>query len=100
MAIRFLHLSDLDLGARPSFLGEAADARMQEILETFRRAISFTLDPENRIDGVLISGNLFDRHRPPADVWAFVRGPKSPRTCGPSSEDSSVGLRPHRNSPC
>lgn len=74
MGLRFLHLADLDLGGRHNYLGDAAEDREREVLETFRDAISFALDPDHRIDGVLIAGNLFDRHRPDPEIWGFVRG--------------------------
>ena len=74
MAVRFLHLSDVDLGARSRFLGDGAAERGREVLDTFRDAVQFALDPGNRIDGVLIAGNLLDRHRPDPETWSFARG--------------------------
>lgn len=74
MALRFLHLADLDLGARHHYPEDGAEEREREVQETFRDAISFALDPERRIDGILIAGNLFDRHRPEPQLWGFVRG--------------------------
>ena len=74
MAVRFLHLADLHLGSRHEYLGDDADQRAGEVMETFRQAVNVALDPERGIDGVLISGNLFDRHRPDPETLSFVRG--------------------------
>jgi len=74
MAVRFLHLADLHLGSRHEYLGESADAREREVLEAFRTAVETALDPQRGIDGVLISGNLFDRHSPDPETLSFVRG--------------------------
>ncbi len=99
MAVRFLHLSDLDLGASPAFMGTSSEARSHEILETFRDAIGFVLDPVNRIDAVLISGNLFDRHRPSADLPYFSKAAWVEAVvctkvrCPAMSSRASAGLR-------
>lgn len=97
MSVRFLHLSDLDLGAAPAWTDAAAGTRSQEMLETFRDAVTHALDPANRIDGVLVAGNLFERHRPPPEVWSFVRGlfgrlaaARKPVILVPGSRDSSA----------
>ena len=74
MAVRFLHLADLHLGSRHEYLGDNAGAREREVLETFRTAVETALDPERGIDGLLISGNLFDRHSPDPETLSFVRG--------------------------
>ena len=57
-----------------AFMFVPAQAYVAQFLETFRDAMTFALEPENRIDGVLIAGNLFHRHRPEPETWAFVRG--------------------------
>lgn len=74
MAVRFLHLADLHLGSRHEYLGEEAETRAREVMETFRQAVNVALDPERGIDAVLISGNLFDRHGPDPETLSFVRG--------------------------
>ena len=74
MAVRFLHLADLHLGSRHEYLGEGNESRAREVKETFREAVNFALDPERGIDGILISGNLFDNHCPDPETLSFVRG--------------------------
>lgn len=74
MAVRFLHLADLHLGSRHEYLGEGGVDREREVLEAFRNAVEIALDPERGIDGLLISGNLFDRHSPDPETLSFVRG--------------------------
>ncbi len=74
MGIRFLHLSDLHLGSSHGHLGSAGEARAREVSDTFRRAITWALDPEHRIDAVILAGNVFERHAPDPEVWALVRG--------------------------
>ncbi|MEE2711320.1 MAG: hypothetical protein VX913_00965 [Planctomycetota bacterium] len=74
MAVRFLHLADLHLGSRHEYLGNEAGPRSLEVMETFRQAVNVALDPERGIDGVLISGNLFDRHEPDPETLSFARG--------------------------
>lgn len=74
MGVRLLHLADLHLGSRHPHLGAKSEERAREVLDTFRSAILFALDPAHRIDAVLIAGNVFDRHRPDPEIWAFVRG--------------------------
>jgi len=73
MGVRFLHLADLHLGSCHDYLGDGADQRTREVMETFRGAIDFALDPERGIDGILIAGNLFDRHRPDPETLSSAR---------------------------
>ena len=74
MAVRFLHLADLHLGSRHEYLGDEAGPRGLEVMEAFRQAVNVALDPERGIDGVLISGNLFDQHEPDPETLSFTRG--------------------------
>jgi DNA repair protein SbcD/Mre11 len=74
MPMRFLHLSDALLGARCHELGERARERSEDFRASFRAAIELALDPKQGIDAVLISGNLFDSHRPSEDLWNFAKG--------------------------
>jgi len=75
MKVRFIHCSDLHLGAPYSMLPrEAADRRRADQRETFARIIDLALRPASKADLLLISGDLFDSDHPsPRDV-AFVRG--------------------------
>lgn len=74
MGVRFLHLADLHLGSRHEYLGDGAELRAREVMETFRQAVNLAVDPEHGIDGVLISGNLFDQHGPDPETLSFTSG--------------------------
>jgi len=67
--IRLLHLADLHLGAEPTYLGDLANKRSLDYHQAFRRAIDYAADASNRIDGVLIAGDLFDRPNPTPEVF-------------------------------
>ncbi len=60
--IRILHLADLHLGWEPPW-EEIASERRLERDKRLGRAVTWAL--ENRIDVVLIVGDLFETHRPP-----------------------------------
>lgn len=67
--IRFLHLSDLHLGWRPSFLEEGEAERFQkERDQLFAQAIEYALAPEHNIHLVIIAGDLFETHNPPQNI--------------------------------
>lgn len=70
--IRCLHLADLHLGWSPRFLGDREDERRRERDELLRRAVDFALDPRQEIGLVVIAGDLFESHRPPADLVQSV----------------------------
>ena len=63
--IRILHLADLHLGYLPPW-EEAAKARQQERDGRLRAAVDWAL--AHGIDLVLIAGDLFETHRPPAPL--------------------------------
>ncbi len=69
--IRLLHLSDVHLGGTCDDFGEQADVRRQEILEAFR-GLPQVADTE-RVDAVLIAGDLFDSPTPTDYTLAVVR---------------------------
>jgi len=72
--VRCLHLADLHLGWRPASLGGREDERGRERDGLLSKAVEFALDPGNRIDLVLIAGDLFETHRPaPAQVEVVIR---------------------------
>ena len=63
--IRILHLADLHLGYRPAFLDDKRAAiRQKERDQLLEKAVNYALEPANRIDLVLIVGDLFETHRP------------------------------------
>ncbi|MEE9394803.1 MAG: hypothetical protein V3W41_20130 [Planctomycetota bacterium] len=74
MRLRFLHLADVFLGCQNLYLGDRARDRNDDFRASFRDAIEYALNPRHEIDGVLISGNLFDSHRPSEDLWNFAKG--------------------------
>ena len=74
MRLRFLHLADVFLGCQNAYLGDRARDRNDDFRASFREAVEYALNPRNEIDGVLISGNLFDSHRPAEDLWNFAKG--------------------------
>lgn len=73
--LRCLHLADLHLGWSPSELpGDKARARQHERDLLLKRAVDFALAPDNRINMVIIAGDLFESHRPdPAVAEEAVR---------------------------
>ncbi|MGE5593456.1 MAG: metallophosphoesterase family protein [Betaproteobacteria bacterium] len=73
--LRCLHLADLHLGWSPSELPEEkARIRQHERDLLLKRAVDFALAPENRIDMVIIAGDLFESHRPdPAVAEEAIR---------------------------
>ena len=56
--VRVLHTADLHIGAQCNYLGVDSVNRRYETLETFRKII--TLCNENKIELLLIAGDLFD----------------------------------------
>lgn len=60
---RLLHLADVHLGARHHDLGEAAALQRERQFGAFKRAIDLAL--EERVDIVLIAGDLFDSNQQP-----------------------------------
>lgn len=74
MKLRLLHLSDLHLGCKNFYLGEAALARSDEFKAAFRDAVEYALNDYNQIQGVIIAGDLFEYHRPEAELWSFAKG--------------------------
>ncbi len=58
MSIRLLHTSDVHLGATFRVLGERGRDQHRQLRETFARVIGIAV--EERVDAVLIAGDLFD----------------------------------------
>jgi DNA repair protein SbcD/Mre11 len=63
---RILHLADLHLGAGHDYLGPRAAERREEADGLLGRLADFALDPRSGIGGMVIAGDLFDLHDPPA----------------------------------
>ncbi len=60
---RLLHLADVHLGARHHDLGPVAAQQRERQFEAFRRALDLAL--EERVDLVLVAGDLFDSNQQP-----------------------------------
>ncbi|TMI89849.1 MAG: DNA repair exonuclease [Bacillati bacterium ANGP1] len=58
MSIRLLHTSDVHLGATFKVLGERGREQHRQVRETFARVAGLAI--EERVDAVLIAGDLFD----------------------------------------
>ncbi len=71
MPLTLLHTADLHLGTRFPSLGEAAQQRGKDFLETFSRIIHVAL--EKRVDALLIAGDLFDSPHPTPIVFGRVK---------------------------
>jgi DNA repair protein SbcD/Mre11 len=65
---RILHLADLHLGAGHNHLEPRAAERREEADSVLGRLADFALQPDSGIGGVVIAGDLFDLHDPPARV--------------------------------
>lgn len=72
MPIRCLHLADLHLGWRPREWGGREDERQQERDGLLQKAVNLALDPASRIRLVVIAGDLFETHHPPAGLVGMV----------------------------
>ncbi|RMF99551.1 MAG: hypothetical protein D6741_08275 [Planctomycetota bacterium] len=78
MRDRILHLADLHLGANPaaSFCADFPDAatRFRENRDSvLERIADWVEDEASRVGLVLVAGDLFHRHDPPADLVDRVR---------------------------
>lgn len=71
--VRILHLADLHLGAKFKSFEENAVQRREDLSDAFKRAIDFAVGKKNRIDVVLICGDIFDTHTPEGDEVELFR---------------------------
>lgn len=69
--MKLLHLADVHLGASYSGFGELAAERASEVLDAFRRLPDIAA--AERVDAVLMAGDLFDTPQPPPELLAAVR---------------------------
>ena len=74
--IRFVHLADVHLGLRSSLISDQQkqEDRLKDVESSFVNAIDFCVDANNKVDIVLISGDLFDRHNPDQKTIGFAKG--------------------------
>jgi len=71
--VRIAHIADVHLGAPCSYLGDKAGLRRKDFENTFERVIDICLNPENRINALVIAGDLFDTVNPPSALVGFVQ---------------------------
>ncbi len=71
--VRIAHIADVHLGAPCSYLGDKASLRKKDFETTFERVIDICLSPENRINALVIAGDLFDTIDPPSALVGFVQ---------------------------
>lgn len=71
MSIKVLHTADIHLGTRFPGLGEFEAQRAQDFLNTFSRIVNVAL--EQKVDLVLIAGDLFDSPHPSNIVFGRVK---------------------------
>jgi DNA repair protein SbcD/Mre11 len=65
---RILHLADLHLGAGHGYLGPRTAERQAQADGLLTRLTDLVLQPDSDIGGVVIAGDLFDLHDPPAGL--------------------------------
>ena len=71
--MRILHLADLHLGWRPSFLPPEKQEEVQKERDRLLSwAVDYALDEKAAIDLVIVAGDLFETHRPPRELTERV----------------------------
>jgi exonuclease SbcD len=68
MRTRILHLADLHLGDGHDYLGPASAERRREADGLLARITEEVLSPASSVGGVVIAGDLFEVHDPPAPL--------------------------------
>jgi exonuclease SbcD len=71
--VRVAHIADVHLGASCTYLGDKADMRRRDFEYTFQKVIDICCSQENRIDALIIAGDLFDMVNPPSSLVGFVQ---------------------------
>jgi exonuclease SbcD len=70
--VRILLGGDFHLGAKMGWLGGQAGARREDLNRAFGRFVDFALRPDQRIDAVLLLGDVFDTHAPAEPLVELV----------------------------
>lgn len=73
--IRCLHLADLHLGWVPdnqNFSSDKVSIRRKERDSVFETAVNWAIDPKNKIDFLIIAGDLFETHTPKPTLVEYV----------------------------
>ncbi|MFC1736641.1 exonuclease SbcCD subunit D [Candidatus Hydrogenedentota bacterium] len=73
MSFTLMHLADIHLGAPFPGLGDKAEQRKEDLLDTFGRALETASVPDLRVDLVIIAGDLFDSLHPDRELVANVK---------------------------
>ncbi|MDA8219745.1 MAG: DNA repair exonuclease [Dehalococcoidales bacterium] len=71
MAINLLHTADVHLDAPFRWLGDKGREQRRQLKETFRAVVDLAL--AERVDALLIAGDLFDSNSPAQDTVELVR---------------------------
>ncbi len=71
--VRIAHIADVHLGTRCTYLGDKAADRERDFQLSFERVVDFCCAPENRIDALIIAGDLFDTFDPPSELVGVVQ---------------------------
>lgn len=72
--MRILHLADLHLGASHDYLGERSPERAFDFEKAFTSSVRFAADPSNRVDVVVIAGDLLDSPHPAPGLQGLTVG--------------------------
>lgn len=71
MSIKLLHTADVHLDAPFRWLGSKGKEQRRQVKDTFRSLVDLAL--AERVDAVLIAGDLFDSNSPSQDAVDFVK---------------------------
>lgn len=69
--LKFLHTADVHLGAKFKYLGEKALEHREQVKKTFSRVVEKAI--EDKVDVVLIAGDLFDSNNVTFSIIEFVK---------------------------
>ncbi|MBN2541602.1 DNA repair exonuclease [bacterium] len=69
MGIKLLHLADIHLG----YYNERLGLTKEDFINSFNYAINFALNPTNKVNAVLIAGDLFHTYAPSSKMVSTVK---------------------------
>jgi DNA repair exonuclease SbcCD nuclease subunit len=69
--MKLLHIADVHLDAPFRWLGSKGKDQRRQVKDTFRATVDLAL--EERVDAVLVAGDLCDCNSPPQDTLDFLR---------------------------
>ena len=79
MSLKLLHIADVHLDAPFRWLGAKGQEQRRQLKETFRKTIDLAL--AERVDCLLIAGDLFDSNSPAQDTVDLVQGQLARLAC-------------------